>query len=279
MVLHVFQQYKKLKRVKEQRLWTSILNGMEDQLWAAADTSQMEAAAGKQPYSIPAMINEQTNGLATASATLDGTTWTTKQGIAPATETRWAPKTVTYGSLAVATAGNVLTAFDDMFLSVKFDAPPTHQEYFEDPHMNAQFITSNKQGVNHYQFLLRESQDQFVVTGRQDPSFLTPKYGGIDVLYTAQLDTAAIYVGTVSGTPVAANSGPDNKGPRYYWINGNYCNPVYHSSRYLFKHPIMTHPNQPFTHVMPCDSWYNLVFRSLQRCGIVAPVGFDASAA
>ena len=33
----------------------------------------------------------------------------------------------------------------------------------------------------------------------------------------------------------------------------------------------MRHPNQPFTSIVPVDSWYNFVCRSRQRQGIVSP--------
>jgi len=55
--------YKRLKRIKEQRLWTSILNGMEDALFSIPSNSAMEATTGTKPYSIPAFLNEETNGL------------------------------------------------------------------------------------------------------------------------------------------------------------------------------------------------------------------------
>jgi hypothetical protein len=37
----------------------------------------------------------------------------------------------------------------------------------------------------------------------------------------------------------------------------------------------MRHPNQPFTTIVPIDSWYNFVCRSRQRHGIVSPVTSD----
>ena len=41
--------YKRLKRIKEQRLWTSILNGMEDALFAVPSNGAMEATTGTRP--------------------------------------------------------------------------------------------------------------------------------------------------------------------------------------------------------------------------------------
>ena len=114
----------------------------------------------------------------------------------------------------------------------------------------------------------------------QDPAFLKPTYGGIELEYVANLDTAKLYT-EGSGTDNMAESGdnaksssadaPNYGGPRYYWINANYMLPVFHSKRYMERHPVMTHPNQPFTHVQPVDCWTNLICRSRQRQGIVSP--------
>ena len=99
----------------------------------------------------------------------------------------------------------------------------------------------------------------------------------------AELDTASLYLNTAGatvnpeGSGMADDAGAGNTdtqgvhGPRYYWINGKYINPVFHSSRYFTRHEVMTHPNQPFTHVQPVDCWCNIVCRSRQRQGIVVP--------
>jgi hypothetical protein len=281
-----FHQYKRLKRIKEQRLWTSILNGMEDQLFAVPEVAKMETNTGQEPYSIPAFVNEETNGLFGGVATgAPGAAWTTVEGINPAVETRWVPQIVTYSSASVAgvestanaTEDNIIAAFDDMFLSVKFDVPPTKQEYFESPKLFAQFIACSKRGQNIYRQILRASQDTFVTASRQDPSYMKPQYAGIDLEYVATLDTAALYQHDTASSPLVTelSSDSENRGPRYYWLNGAYVCPVFHTKRYLTKHPVRVHPNQPFTHVMPVDSWYNMVCRSRQRLGIVSPTGGD----
>ena len=53
--------YKDLKRAKEQRMVTSMVNGYEDALFRPTQGSNfedMESATGKTPYSIPAFITE-----------------------------------------------------------------------------------------------------------------------------------------------------------------------------------------------------------------------------
>jgi len=46
----------------------------------------------------------------------------------------------------------------------------------------------------------------------------------------------------------------------------------------MYQHPAMRHPNQPFTTIVPVDSWYNFVCRSRQRQGILSPFGVEYSA-
>lgn len=275
-----WQVYKKLKYTKEQRLWTSILNGMEDHLFAVPETADMEAEAGKQPYSIPAFVNENTNGLFYSGATPTGkTAWTTVESIDPTVETRWVPQVATYSvSTAIAPhADNVIAAFDEMFYKVRFESPPTKQEYFEQPKLYAQFIACSRRGINVYQQLLRASNDTLVFNSasRQDPAYHKPQYAGIDLEYVATLNDALLYANNTSTSAYVSelDSNAAADGPRYYWLNGEYISPVFHTTRYMMKKMVREHPNQPFTHVAPVDTWYNLVCRSRQRQGIVVPTG------
>ena len=275
--------YKQLRRVKEQRLWTSLMNGMEDALFAVPSETDMESSTGTKPFSIPSFINSETNGLFHDGAAA----WSTVEGINPATYTKWAPKLTTYDAFNPGTGSatdnneSIFAAFDAMYLKVKFQAPPTRQEYFEDSNLNAQFISCSKKGITDYMQGLRNQQDLFAAPSRQDPAFLKPTYGGIELEYVSALDTAAVYRDT-AGTALVAEDGSTASttsgsaarisSPRYYWINANYINPVFHSTRYFYRHPVMTHPNQPFTHVQPIDCWCNIVCRSRQRSGLVLGV-------
>jgi len=301
--------YKELKRRKEARLWTSMINGMEDALFAQPQTASMEASTGKVPYSIPAFVNEFPYSLwgyyTTASITApegsslgqDGSAalpgaFATVESLNPITEARWRCQqrsytsalafgqtyaTVTTGTAAVPgptpTENNILTAFDDMWTMVDFKAPPTKQEYFENGNMFGQFIACSRLGLNTYTRILRSQQDSFVTTSRQDPAYMSPSYAGIDLQYVSNLDAALLYPDSADAIAHTETNGGTHDGPRYYWLNAKYLNPVFHTSRYMYKHDTMRHPNQPFTTIMPVDSWYNCVARSRRRMGIVYPLG------
>lgn len=289
------QVFKKIKFSKEQRLWTSLLNSMENDLWRAAETADMEAETGQVAYSLPAFINDFTNGLFYSGATPTGkTAWTTKQNINPVTETRWksqlaglpASGTVPgstnlfYDSSTPneADAGdrNIIQTFDYAWMLTKFQAPPTKQEYFENATLNKQFIACSFRGQGIYMDLLRASQDTYVTSGRQDPAFVNPSYAGIDVIRVQALNSAALYPAETLTDPLVAEMPGtgvgEASGPRYYWINGNYIRPIFHSRRYMVKGPVKDHRDQPFTKVQYVDVWMNVVARSLQRHALVSPI-------
>jgi len=265
------QQFKALKRSKEQRLWTSILNGMEDALFRLPSTAEMEGsgAAVTRPYSIPTFINECTNG---GHNTTAEAAFLTVQGISGATQSKWTPQAVPYTAYTDDVSAGVIGAMDKCWMDTQFTPPPSHQEYFENPSLNAQFIACSQTGQRVYVNVMRTLQDTFVTSSRQDPQYMRPQFAGVDIERVVALDTYAGY-GQVDGSVAGGNETTTNKmeGCRYYFINGNYMKPVFHSSRYMYTHPTMRHPNQPFTTIVPVDSWMNFICRSRQRQGIVYP--------
>lgn len=85
-----FAVFKRVRDAKLAMLKGRFSNSTEDDLWAQPRATVMEqrtSSLPQEPMSIPAMINEFTNGLMTSAYTPDATTWTTKQGIAVATRT------------------------------------------------------------------------------------------------------------------------------------------------------------------------------------------------
>lgn len=260
--------YKRLKRIKEQRMWTSMLNGMENDLWAKANGNdgEMEAADGLLPYSIAAFISEHDG--------TDGTTyvpWTTTtiMGVNPANISGWRNQVTRYdfddADDSDQDNDGLIDAFDEMWLKTRWIPPTTKAEYFENDDMYAQIICCSLAGMNQYKRMLRLSNDTLV--SKQDAAYLSPQYGGIDLLYISTLDTATINGTTPSGTETGAT--PD--GNRYWWINGKYMTPVFHTRRYMSAKDPMVHPNQPYTTIQPVDSWWNLFCNSRQRQGIVCP--------
>ena len=324
--------YKRLKRIKEQRMWTSMLNGFEEDLWAVPSITGMEDESGKLPYSLPYFLSEVATDFGgalgrrgTAPYTASTNSSTTVMRISPFTENRWTnvvelydcratsltPLGTTWGTVtnqalnnntvysqqgpsgAVATnhsIGNLFNAMDVMFMRLKYEAPSTRQQYFENDNLNRQMILTSRLGVQQYRNALRLSNDTLV--SYQDASYSSPAYAGIDVTYCSDLDNAAIFPahsGTVPQTIGGYNARAAANGafaafgtetgtntivqaPRYFFVNGNYLTPIFHARRYFKQHDVLRHPNQPFTYVQPVDCWSNLFCNSRQRHGVVAPI-------
>jgi hypothetical protein len=334
--------YKRLKRIKEQRMWTSMLNGFEEDLWAVPSIANMEADTGKLPYSLPFFLTELSQNFGgslglrgTAPYTASTNTAHTVMRISPFTENRWTNPVELYNSSPASLTplgtdwgkvqpsaldpntvyaqgatgghtvqlGNLFNAMDLMFMRVKYEAPSTRQQYFENDNLNRQMILTSRQGVQNYRNALRLSNDTLV--SYQDASYSSPAYAGVDVTYCSDLDNAAICpanTGTAAAQTIAgyntvigsngysatATTGISSFGtetgantivraPRYYFVNGNYLTPIFHARRYFKQHEALRHPNQPFTYVQPVDCWSNLFCNSRQRHGVVAPLSYSAS--
>ena len=308
--------YKRVKRIKEMRMWTSMLNGMENDLWATPFNNYGNVeTGGKEPYSIPAFITETVN-TDISLGERGGSAWLATQssapnilGINPATDPRWSNQISFYDRAAAVTAGanvqaagqytthnantniarsvySLFGAFDDMFLKVQFKSPLTQKQYFEETNFNRQMILCSKEGINFYKRALRASNNMLV--SQQDSAYNTPTFSGIPVEYCANMDTAAIYPAIAAGSTAADSKAGRNaamvanstefalntldKGARFFFVNGQYITPIYHSTRYMKKHDVMRHPNQPFSWVQPVDCWWNVFCNSRQRHGIVAPI-------
>jgi len=325
--------YKRLKKIKEQRLWTSMTNGFEEDLWAPPSLAQMEVESGRLPYSLPFFITELGRNLG-GSLGIRGlrpftgaANTSTVMGLDPTVDQRWTNLIEPYGynggtgigtepssagvqrtlvdnntlnqgagANTTLTINSLFTAFDSMFMRLKYEAPATRSQYFENDNLSRQMILTSREGVQFYRRLLRLSNDTLV--NYQDAAYNNPVYSGIDITYCSDLDTAAIFPATAS-TAVAdkfdaggaadyidqtgatgnfaafgTESGSTTiaKGPRYFFVNGNYLTPIFHSKRYFKTHEVLRHPNQPFTYVMPVDCWHNLFCNSRQRHGIVCPI-------
>jgi hypothetical protein len=256
------QVFKKVKRLKEQRMWTSMMNGFEEDLWAVPSTTDMEAASGSTPYSLACFINENTNGIPLGFSTLEG--------ISQATEAKWRCQKSTYADdggsgLGYRPDSFLFAAFDEMYYKVKFDSLPTKEEFGKGS-SGAKFIACSRNGLTHYQTMLRASNDR--LTNSSDPAYHNAKYAGIDLVYASDLDDAAIFN---DGGTHKTESAHTLKGGRYWFIDGEYINPVFHTRRYMKRHPVMRHPNQPFTWTQPVDCWHNLICRSVRKQGMVSP--------
>lgn len=281
----MFHQFVDHRRHLEQMMWTDYWDFDESHVWSEPDYTEMEAAAGGTQgkfYSIPAFINEYTNGLFNGVLGGAGTSWSTIHGIDPSSATRgqtgYQHSTVTYSSsnLATTNLSNILAAFNKAWKKVHFEKPPKSGEYFSNPAYNNQQIFCSEEGQTVYTTALIGNQDLFVIAGRQDPAATDPTYNFIPLKYVSALSTATLYPNHTTAASITDNVsegtvGNGITGPRYYWINSNYMYPVFDEDMFFQRGKVREHYNDPDSFVMPVFVWGNLVCPSRKRHCLVKP--------
>jgi hypothetical protein len=299
-----FQQYKKLRKAKESNCFVETVNGMEDETLATPSFSDMEAAAGKQPYSLAALISEH------AAATLDfGTAahsqtasnlpgadpvWaalgSTLQGIDfTGHNRRWHNHKEIYNAVGLETdadSGDVhlFAAFSRMYRKTKYNSLPQYPGYAERPHQPGAIFTSDA-GQANYETALRINQDHFRV-GAQDPAYDMPMYRRVDVINIEGLGTQPLYTDLSTGVFVAEDalstlnsSSPDTSaadgigfnGPRYYFVDGRWLKKTFKAGKYFAPHEVIKPTDKVETLVYPFLNRHNNHVRSRMRMGIVSP--------
>ncbi len=241
--------YKNLLKVKRQQTVTDTHNHIEETLWATPSNADMEGntSATPRPYSIPAFVTY--DGLAPSG-------FTTVMTLSPSTESGWRNKVRTYDSADLTNPDSgVVSAFDRMFLDVRFKAPRPG-EYFENDSYQQQMIATSLEGKLLYLRLTRDANDRLVGDnlGSQQADL---NYAGIPIEYVAELDNAGWATGQ----------------PRWYMLNLKYLHPIWHSSEYMKEKAPINHPRQPFSYVVWTSTYYNLFCMSRKRQGIIRPVG------
>lgn len=267
-----FQEYVNIRNEKETIMWTAIWNGLEDLLWQVPFPAQMEGtgSGATEPYSIPAIINEDTNGLFNPQSSA---AFTVIGGIDPTDadfDGRFEPQTQTYANATAGDNDAIIARMDDLYDSLEFELPPTMTQYWEDPRYNKQMIVTTKRGRSIFKNLLRNAQDHFIA-GPQDPGYPGPQYYGVPIQRASTLEGLALY--DAGGSVLGDEFGATATGPRYYFINAEYLYPVFHVQRYFHRYEVTKHHNVHDTWVMPVAVWYNLIFPSRQRQGILSPTG------
>jgi hypothetical protein len=244
---------------------TSIVNGMENLLWAAPNNAQMEAEAGSEPYSIPTFVTELDNATPTGFSTI--------MGLNPTTTTQWQNQREGYTKANLETQNSttgLFATFDKLMRKVQFKKLnwAMAAKYWEDNNMRRMKIVTNGNGQDIYKRVLRASNDRLITP--QDPNYGDPSYAGYPVEYIEQLDTAAVYSGTLGASHTSGVANTDY--PRYYFLNLEYLFPIFHTVKYFEKSaPKDGGANQPNMHVQYIWTWFNLWCASRRRHGIVYP--------
>lgn len=282
------QKFKDIQYLKLQQFYTATINSRDDALMAVPNRAKMETSAATDQedadpsasYSIPAFVNERTNGLFVSPAA-DGGTWTTVHGISSATRPAWRNKTATYteASETSATVG-VLAAMDSIYEDLNYEPLGMYSEWIDKASTSGgdlpkmpQFIATSKLGVTQWKAAMRanhEGQYQAMVASRIDGSIM-PTFGGVEIVRYNVFDEAAVYDDGSSG--LTTEDQADAAGPRYYFLDPNFMHYVFQGDEMIEKMEAMMGGIQyPGLIVQYFTSRSNLVCSSRQRHGIVYPV-------
>lgn len=259
----ILSTYQRVKAAKESAMMVDFYEGMEDDLWATPDVTEMEAAPsslGRRPLSLRCFVTD--DGLAPSSTNggVVGANWTTIQTVNPTTETNWRNQVETYDGTSDATVeSSVITAFDLMWMDLGWQSPETSQKYVEDISYSKLKILASKKGVSKLLKVLRNENDRLTPGGgnlQQANGAVT--YGNIPVMYVSELDTVD-----------ASGDGAAVVKPKYRWFNFNHIKPIFHSQRYLYQVSVGKNPAQPHQSVEIRDTWRNLFCINRRAQGIV----------
>jgi len=246
-----FVMFKKLRDTKKQASYVSMFNGLEDAVWATPDYASMEATGeqvSQRPYSIPAFITE--TGLTAWEASSHNL-----MQVSTATNAKWRNQIVNYQ--AADPDGTLVSAFEESWLRLKFEAPDTKEQYFKETKFSKMKIYAPLDGRKMATRLLRQTNDRNYPTNDLGYAVEDPTFGNIPIKWAQPLDSAGYTTGQ----------------PRFFWVNLEFLVPVFHAKRYFYQtDPINGGHTQPFSWVVYCDIWYNWFCRSRYRQGIVVPV-------
>lgn len=238
-----FHQFKKLKDLKWQSAWTSLLNLIEKKMAATAATATMEANTGQEPYSVFATLT--TDGLAPSG-------FTTVQGVNPSSKSAWRNQNTTYTYTSpFDTDTGIIAGFDTISQLVQFKVPPNAQQYFEASDLRRHVIATNKEGRRDYMKAIRANND-ITRAGPQDPSYGSPVFAGVPVEFWEVFDDQSSFT---SGRP------------DYLFLNMNYLKLIFHGKKFMQVSDVMRFPDKPDTSVTWIDTWINLFNSSRQRHG------------
>jgi hypothetical protein len=156
----------------------------------------------------------------------------------------------------------LIAAFDDLVEDVRYVPPQIEQNAFDASQPSTGFFITSKQGVKLFKQEVRASNDRLVgANSPSDPAYLKTLYGGAEILKIDNLETAALYTGAAEAS----------REPRYYFIQPEYMKVIFHTDRYFVKEGPFNDKDNPFSHTVYFDVYWNLFCRSRQRQGVIAP--------
>lgn len=266
----LYAEWKRLADIYRGKQLTSLIDGAEALLWRNpnGEYAEMEASDGSKFTSIPAGVNEYTNGLPSG--------WTNFQGIPRASNANWQPTRVLYDFADFndndGDGDGLLDAFDEMWIKLRYMAPKIEgaNRFYEEPgDARSRFIACSLNGIKLYWRTCRDRNDRTV--RMNDMGVAMPEFNGVDMQEIDKLSTATLYAASGSTYNTELNAATTTRGPRFYWLDRRYLKLFFHAEYFMRNSKLPKNSAQPSGNVEVNDTWGNLWFRSSKRLGIVAP--------
>lgn len=268
---------KKVWDQKQQAAYTRVVNGLDQRLIAPPRLKMQSPTSGerRQAQSIPAMINENANGLHTVGA---AGTWTTKQNINPTTagNENWDNERLTYDYASVTDNDDgLLASLSKMQRRLHYHglAKMAAETQATATDFSRFMILTSDLGGDKIDEALRAGGDRFTTLSRADGSFGTSfTLGGIPVWIHSELGSQALYANSGGTALVSEVDGAAARtGPRFYFLDGQHWNICFHTGKFMEKRPAREASGTIEYWYAPIVCWWNVVFSSLRRHGIVYP--------
>lgn len=248
--------------------WTSVANFYEQQMWRDPRTGmETTTTNGREQNSIPAFVNEFTNGLWVGN----GITRTTIGGQSPATiGANWKPQRFAYKNFTNGDPDSWIRALRKAKRSLGFKKAPIHPERFTESDFsnNDVVVYASEWGCAGVEGMYLNAQDRW--QNPQDPWGAT-YFDGVPLVYAPQKDTAAIYPAATPTATALTEQTADIAGPRFEIVNTNHLFMVMHRDVVLKDMGVKSDVRTPTTKVQPFMVFSNLVCNNLRSCGIVYP--------
>lgn len=250
--------FKRLKNVKRQKMYTDFWDSVNDNLWAAPNSSTMEGgnSTGAAPYSLRCFITAQGGApLSGTAENQDGAAadWSTVETINPTTYTNFKNQVTTYDPDSPETT--LLQALDDMFELVNFEAPEENGDKtgMMDSNYNKTMILTSLEGKRLLTKLSRSLNDTPSVKGNITENGKGKVFfNGIEVKRISALDSLF-----TTGKP------------KFYFVNFNHIKLIFHKTRFLYPKSFEGTITQPMANAEYRDTWWNLVCTNRREQGMV----------
>jgi hypothetical protein len=249
--------FKRLMKVKRQKMFTDLFDKMEDDFFAAPNATTMEGGntAGADPYSILCFATADGAVPSTTNSHTGTTgTWTTTETLSRTTYTNWANQYSTYDSADI--DANLEDALNEMYIKVQFEAPDdSGKTGMVDATLSKILIGTNLEGMKAVLRIIKNNNANSSPATALGWAQGKVTLNGVKFKYLSQLDNTAIC--------------PAGK-PKFKFLNFNHIRPVFHKKRYLLAKTFEGTIAQPMANVEYRDTWRNLVCTNLREQGEVS---------